>query len=117
MRLEARPADLAAEDRQLVAEHEDLQLLGSIAAAEEHDELEQATDDDVEGGHKQRRPPADGDADATVASAALVPHLIEYLHPTGTVKSSWPRRGLQISPFRISASRCIERPRWSLAPP
>jgi len=40
VRLEARPPDLAAENRQLVAEHEDLQLLGSIAAAEEHDELE-----------------------------------------------------------------------------
>jgi hypothetical protein len=60
VRLEARPPDLAAENRQLVAEHEDLELLGSLAAAEEHDELEQATDDDVQGGHKQRRPPADG---------------------------------------------------------
>ncbi len=56
--LEARPPDLAAKDRELVAGHEDLELLGSIAAAEEHDELEQATDDDVQGGHKQRRPPA-----------------------------------------------------------
>ena len=59
MRFEARPPDLAAEDRQLVPEHEDLEFLGSLAAAEEHDELEQATDDDVQGGHKQRRPPAD----------------------------------------------------------
>jgi len=42
-----RSADLAAKDRQLVAEHEDLELLRSVAAAEEHDELEQATDDDV----------------------------------------------------------------------
>jgi hypothetical protein len=36
-----------------VAEHEDFEFLGSIAATEEHDELEQATDDDVRGGHKQ----------------------------------------------------------------
>src|SRR5436190_15235894 len=81
--LQARPPDLAAKNRQLVAEHEDLELLGSIATAEEHDELEQATDDDVQGGHKQRQPPADGDADATAGSAALAPRLIEYLHPTG----------------------------------
>jgi hypothetical protein len=30
-----------------VAEYEDLELLRSVTAAEEHDELEQATDDDV----------------------------------------------------------------------
>ena len=65
-----------------MAEYEDLDLLSSVAAAEEHDELEQATDDDVQSGHKQRRPPADRDADATAASSTLAPHLIEYLHPT-----------------------------------
>jgi hypothetical protein len=46
--LEARPPDLAAKNRQLVAEHENLKLLGSIPAPEEHDELEQAGDDDVQ---------------------------------------------------------------------
>lgn len=81
--LEPRSADLAAKDRQLVAEHEDLELLRSVTAAEKHDELQQATDDDVQTGHKQRRPPTGGDADATALSAALAPHLIEYLHPTG----------------------------------
>ena len=65
-------------------EHEDLKLLRSVAAAEEHDELEQATDDDVQGGHKQRRPPTDGDADATAALAALVSHSIGFLHPRGS---------------------------------
>jgi hypothetical protein len=49
VRLEARAADLAAKDRQLVAEHENLELLGSIPAAEEHDELQQTADDDVQG--------------------------------------------------------------------
>lgn len=84
VRPEARPPDLAAENRQFVAKHEDLELLGSIPAAEEHDELQQTADDDVEGGHKQRQPPADGDADATAGSAALAPRLIEYLHPTAS---------------------------------
>ena len=49
LRFEARPPGLAATNRQLVPEHENLELLGSIATAEEHDELEQATDDDVQG--------------------------------------------------------------------
>jgi hypothetical protein len=48
VRLKARPADLAAKDRQLVAEHENLELLGSITAAQEHDQLEQTADDDVQ---------------------------------------------------------------------
>jgi hypothetical protein len=36
VRLEARPAGLAAKDRELVAEHKNLELFGSIPAAEEH---------------------------------------------------------------------------------
>jgi nucleoid-associated protein YgaU len=48
VRLEARAADLAAKDRQLVAEHEDLKLLGSVTTAEEHHELQQTADDDVQ---------------------------------------------------------------------
>jgi hypothetical protein len=47
--LELRPVDLAAKNRWLVAEHENLQLLGSVAAAAKHDQLQQAADDDVEG--------------------------------------------------------------------
>jgi hypothetical protein len=32
-----------------MAEHEDLQLLRSVAACDEHDQLQQAADDHVEG--------------------------------------------------------------------
>lgn len=39
-----------------------------------------------------------------------------YSANRGTVKSSWPRRGAQMSPFWIRPSRWIETPRWSLAP-
>jgi hypothetical protein len=46
--LDARPVDLAAKDRQLVAEHENLQLLGSVSASDEDDQLKQATDEDVQ---------------------------------------------------------------------
>jgi hypothetical protein len=49
VRLESRLPGLPAKDRQLMAEHEDLQLLRSVAASDEHDQLEQAADDDVEG--------------------------------------------------------------------
>ena len=49
VRLEAWATDLAAKDRQLVTEHENLELLRLIAAAEEHDELQHTADDDVQG--------------------------------------------------------------------
>jgi hypothetical protein len=47
--LESRLPGLPAKDRQLMAEHEDLQLLRSVAASDEHDQLQQAADDHVEG--------------------------------------------------------------------
>ena len=49
VRLEVRTADLAAKNRQLVAEYENLEFLRSILAAEQHDQLQQAADDDVQG--------------------------------------------------------------------
>jgi hypothetical protein len=50
-----------------VAEDENLQLLRPLTTAKEHDELEQAADDDLHSGHNPRRPPADGNADASEA--------------------------------------------------
>jgi hypothetical protein len=49
MQLEPRLADLPAQDRQFVPEHENLELLLAITAPEQHDQLQQATDEDVEG--------------------------------------------------------------------
>ena len=46
VRLEPRPVDLAAEDRPLVAEHKNLQLLRSVAAPDENDQLQHAADHD-----------------------------------------------------------------------
>jgi len=46
--LDPRPVDLAPKNRQLVPEHENLQLLRSVAAADEHDQLQKATDHDVD---------------------------------------------------------------------
>ena len=84
MRLEARPPDLAAENRQLVAEHEDLQLLGSIAAAEEQMNSSRRRTTTYGAGTSEEDRQENGDADATSASTALALHLIEYLHPTGS---------------------------------
>ena len=47
--LEPRLADLAAQNRQLVAEHEDLEFLLTITATEQNDQLQQPTDEEVEG--------------------------------------------------------------------
>jgi hypothetical protein len=52
--------DLPAKDRQFMAEYEDLQLLRPLTTAEEHDQLQQAAADDVEGGRNQRRPQQTG---------------------------------------------------------
>jgi hypothetical protein len=41
--LELRPSDLATKYRELVAENEDLNLLGLLAAQEEHGELQDAS--------------------------------------------------------------------------
>jgi hypothetical protein len=49
VRLESRLAGLPAKDRQLMSEHEDFQLLRSVVSSDEHDQLQQAADDDVEG--------------------------------------------------------------------
>jgi hypothetical protein len=45
--LEPRAADLTAKDRQLMAEHENLELLRSIPATEQHEQLQQTADDDI----------------------------------------------------------------------
>jgi len=80
--LEPRLADLPAKDGQLVPEHEDLKLLRWLTSAEKHDQLEQAAENEVDDRHKQKRPPRDGTADASDASAGRAPRPIEYLHPT-----------------------------------
>jgi hypothetical protein len=49
VKLEPRRADLPAKNRQLMPEHENLQLLRPVTTPEEHYQLEQAADDDVHG--------------------------------------------------------------------
>jgi hypothetical protein len=56
----SRSASMPAQNRQLVPQHENLQLLRALATAEQHDQLEQPTHDDVHQRQAQRRPPEDG---------------------------------------------------------
>ena len=49
VKLEPRLSDLPAKNRQLVPEHENLQLSRRLTTPEEHHELLQAADDDVQG--------------------------------------------------------------------
>jgi hypothetical protein len=49
LRLEPRLADLTAKNRQLVPEHENLELLHPVTPTEEHDQLQQPAHDDVQG--------------------------------------------------------------------
>jgi hypothetical protein len=48
VRLEPRLPRLPAKDRQLVAEHENLQLLRPVASSDENDQLQQPADNDVQ---------------------------------------------------------------------
>jgi len=59
-RRELRPPRLASQDRQLVAQDENLQLLGAVAAHEQNDQFEQPAGEDINERHDQREPPKDG---------------------------------------------------------
>jgi hypothetical protein len=75
-------ANLPAKNRQLMPEHENLQLLRLLTTAKKNDKLDQAAEDEVDDRHTQKRQPTDGIADATGATAGRAFHPIEYLHPT-----------------------------------
>src|SRR6266542_3627160 len=55
-----RAPRLPPQDRQLVAQNEQLELLRAVAAREQQDEREQPTGDDVDERHEHRQPPRTG---------------------------------------------------------
>jgi hypothetical protein len=63
--LEPRPVHLPPQDRQLVTQPEDLQLLRTFAAREQHDQREQPAREDVQKRRDQEQPSTGGDPDAT----------------------------------------------------
>jgi hypothetical protein len=82
VRLETRPPRLPAEDRQLVPEHEDLELLRTIAPGEQYQKRKQTTDDEVERRHKQRRPPKTEDPTLPPSESRASTTAAEFPHPT-----------------------------------
>jgi hypothetical protein len=75
------------QDRQLVAQHEDLNLFRAVAAREQQDEREHSADDDVDESDEHRRPSEDESADANAPSAGRPSRwrrapAIEFVHPT-----------------------------------
>ena len=48
---EARTRDLALQDRELMAQHEDLDILGTIPATAQHQQVDHEPDETVETGH------------------------------------------------------------------
>jgi hypothetical protein len=115
VRLESRLTDLPTEDRQLVPEHENLELLRPVTPSEEHDQLQQPTDDGVQQRYKQRRPPAVGPADATAASLAhgRNPNWVSAPHE---IRRGSDRRRGRIFPAGHRRSRLV-RPRRGTGSP
>jgi hypothetical protein len=103
VRLEACPPDLAAKNRQLAAKDEKLQLLRAIPAAEEHEQLEHAADDDVGLTQAKATSSRTGDANAPAVSAALAAHPIEHLYPTRVVESSVEQPQPNDAPAEVEA--------------
>jgi hypothetical protein len=105
--LEPRLANLPTEDRQFVAENENLQLLHTLTTAEKHDQLEQPAEDDVDGGHKQTRPPADGNAEASGATSNPLALADRVYAPHGIAEapsvcfSSYRCRQLSLTDFGV----------------
>src|SRR5439155_23483064 len=60
-----RPPPVPAQDRELVPQHKDLQLLRSRRPATEQHQLEQTANDQVRERPQHARPPPEGEADAT----------------------------------------------------
>ena len=48
---EARPCNLAVQHGELVAQHEDLDILGTISAATQHQQVDHEPDETIETGH------------------------------------------------------------------
>jgi hypothetical protein len=86
-RRELRPPRLASQDRQLVAQRKNLQLLRAVAAYEQNDQLEQPAGEHKHKRHDQRESPKDGiptlsrPPPITSSGHAIKPPA-EFVHPT-----------------------------------
>ena len=82
-RLSEQAKILAQEVARLDGELRAARANGAYPASNGAGNAEQTADDDVQGSRKQRRPPADGKPDATVAPASLAPQHDQVSAPHG----------------------------------
>ena len=85
-RPQIRPTDLAAQDRQLVAQDDDLKLLEVRRASSQRDQLDQPAQGEIEERDQQRRLLEVGDGAATLEaeSSGWSWADIGFAHPTGS---------------------------------
>ena len=96
--------DLALKDRQLVAEHYQLEILGSVGAESKKDEREHALRQDVDDGQNQDGLPV------TVKFETLSEqHPIVYGHPPGRRSDSGTPQGAKRTARSIGASCSVDR--------
>src|SRR6266511_2852143 len=89
--LEPRPLRLPVQDRELVPQHEDFQLLRPRRPATEDHQLEQTANDQVRKRPQHARPPPDGEADAT-RPLPSAPSPTEFSNPTRSLRLHGGRR-------------------------
>jgi hypothetical protein len=86
-RLQLGTWDLSAQDGELVAQHEDLQVLGGLATSQQHEQLDRAAERQV-GELRQRRVLSERSAEAShyrgvVERTASLEAMSAFAHPTG----------------------------------
>jgi len=79
-----RPSNLPPQDRQLVPQHKDLELLRALAAPEQNHQLEQPTHTSTYTNDLAKKTSKGPAVDATATSTASAPALspIGFMHPT-----------------------------------
>jgi hypothetical protein len=87
-RLQLGTWDLSAQDGELVAQHEDFQVLGGLATSQQHEQLDRAAERQV-GELRQRRVVSERSAEAShyrgvVERTASSEAMSAFAHPTGT---------------------------------
>ena len=87
-----RSRRLTPQDRQLVPQNDDLQLLRSVAAAKQPDELESTPSQNVNERYEHRRPPRTGrrryraePSERPTRPGPRRSNQIEFVHPTGLI--------------------------------
>jgi hypothetical protein len=100
---------LAAQNRQLMPEHEDLQLLRALRSAQQHDQLKQPTERHIEERPNHPRPPESGEGEGIEPPAKPpVKPLTEFLNPTGSPSLPTSRTSELAGRCRVAADHLVD---------